>query len=432
MDTCNICCEVSRKFVCCKFCNESACQNCVKHYLEDSALDPHCMYCKKMWTKDYLYNILPKTYINTALKRVREDVLLDREKAMMPATQQSVEQFLHQRKQQKIVNDLYAQRKELHQQLRMINENLNIAYRNMQIRIPNAENEIVKCDRKCPKEGCKGFLNSKTFICGICESQVCKHCNEFLTEGEEHTCNPDHVATVALINKDSKPCPSCGTLIFKISGCDQMYCTGCHTAFSWRRGVIEKGAIHNPHFYEWRQQNGMIERNHHDIECGGLPNRYYLQLFDRDYSNNVGSSLMLIYRFVVHVEHVEYYRYETDNENNEDLRIQYMINELDEEQFKKLIQKREKNRYKKREYYLIFRMLHDTLADYLRQIDNHIQNESSAFQPRNGLNPQTIEIIQNLISETSKLRTFANNQFDSTAKSMNLKSICITRRWEVA
>jgi hypothetical protein len=60
------------------------------------------------------------------------------------------------------------------------------------------------------------------------------------------------------LNKEAKPCPKCAASISKIDGCDQMWCTQCRTAFSWRTGAIET-AVHNPHYYEWKRRNGGLE-----------------------------------------------------------------------------------------------------------------------------------------------------------------------------
>ena len=91
--------------------------------------------------------------------------------------------------------------------------------------------------RKCPSDGCEGFLSS-AWKCGVCDIWACAKCFEEkgYEKDAEHTCKADDLASAELIKKETKGCPSCGTRIFKISGCDQMWCTACHIAFSWRTG----------------------------------------------------------------------------------------------------------------------------------------------------------------------------------------------------
>ncbi len=106
----------------------------------------------------------------------------------------------------------------------------------------------------CPAAGCSGFVDT-LWKCGMCETKVCKDCHVIKTS-DEHACNPDDMATAAALAAETKPCPKCAAAISKVSGCDQMWCTLCHTTFSWKTGKVETSIIHNPHYFQWMAANG--------------------------------------------------------------------------------------------------------------------------------------------------------------------------------
>jgi hypothetical protein len=228
--------------------------------------------------------------------------------------------------------------------------------------------------RKCPVENCKGFLSTR-WKCELCENTVCRDCNEVLAEG--HVCDPGAVETVALLRKDTKACPNCGTMIFKISGCAQMWCPDCHVAFDWNTLRIDKGLVHNPHFYEFQRRNARLGREHGDIPCGGVPdvNELY-NLFNigfprRRYADEIKNKdhaqVVAIHRLVRHIQHVEI-RGDDRPVDTEPMRVRYMMNELAEDVFKKTLQKNEKAREKRRDIGHVYRMFCDVTSDYLRQL----------------------------------------------------------------
>lgn len=187
-----------------------------------------------------------------------------------------------------------------------------------------AKEKVVPFVRCCPRESCSGYLNPLG-VCACCNLHSCKRCFETLyappenglpTEKEmekrvkeakaAHTCNEDVVNTITELKKQSKSCPKCHALISKIDGCDQMWCTQCHTAFSWRTGEIVKGkGIHNPHYFEWmrrRSPNGEIPRTEGDEgpegRGGAVVNVCNMNVWDRAFQNEITQMLTrLCYRF---------------------------------------------------------------------------------------------------------------------------------------
>ena len=88
---CNICCEKvnksSRKIVKCNYCNFESCRTCFQKYLLEIIVEPHCMNCKKELSYAFLRDNCTAIFMFNTLKKHRENVLMEREKALMPLTQ---------------------------------------------------------------------------------------------------------------------------------------------------------------------------------------------------------------------------------------------------------------------------------------------------------------------------------------------------------
>ena len=172
-------------------------------------------------------------------------------------------------------------------------------------------------------------------------------------------------------------------MIFKISGCSQMWCPDCHTAFDWRSGAIETGMVHNPHFYEFQRRTGNTGRVAGDIPCGGLPSHDELRrymgipeyngpryMYRHQHIPDRYKYIAECHRMVSHVENVElrYHYVATPPVDNSDLRVKYLMNELEEVSFKTKIQRREKAYAKTRAIRDIMNMFVNAASDMLRQM----------------------------------------------------------------
>ena len=427
--TCVVCCESFNKSnharVKCPFCEFDVCTGCSERYLCDTTEDAHCMNCRKGWTRETLVDNFTQKFVSRTYKERRENLLYEREKSLMPATQPYVEIEKEIRsikpdiekldakineesgKYSKIANQplgVLAVEHGLSSEFRasivrhkLANECLKVINRIrmdkehlvwVQDRLRghldggSVEQEKRQFVRACPFAECKGFL-STAWKCGMCENWACPECHEVKGPNKDsaHTCNPDNVATAQLLAKDSRNCPKCAAMIFKINGCDQMYCTQCHTAFSWRTGRIEKGTIHNPHYYEYARAHGGLARNPGDVPCGGLPDYYHIRGLLRNLAQNGEQYATIInaHRAWGHMQWVAT-RYEVVNQLNEnrDLRIKLMIGDIPEDEFKKKIQQREKARQRKTDIHQVIEMLRAVLLDLFQDFA-HTKNTDTLY-----------------------------------------------------
>ena len=300
---CKICIENFTKIksrVMCNKCNFECCKHCVQEYLLTQTMmeEPHCMNCKEVWNDEFLYEHLNKTFINSTYRKSYKNRLFNIEQSRIPETMVLVTNYKRSRQlkeENKIINEniksLKLQIRNLEEQRNVNNDNIYYYDRgeNPANQAQKQENEKRQFIHRCPTENCKGFLSS-AWKCNICENWACSKCFESLgdTKDANHTCQENNLKSAQLIKKETHPCPKCAVPIFKISGCDQMWCTQCTIAFSWKTGKISTGTVHNPHYYQYIRQGGHAPRNPGDVVCGGL-NNYW------DFTRNLRNIQPMLY-----------------------------------------------------------------------------------------------------------------------------------------
>lgn len=472
---CAICIESynrqSRKEVQCPYCQYSTCSQCCRQYLLGNTQDPHCMNCRRHWNREVLSQRFPMSFLHHDYKAHRENVLYERERSLLPSTQPAVAAVykrLEMEKEREAVMERLLEHKKTLDELRAVVDDLDIRIRNARYNSRTTRSNPYRSAviRGCPKDDCRGFIQ-KDWKCGICSVSICSKCHEVLpaeantvplvetntSEQEEtptgHVCLPENIETAKLILSQTRPCPKCSVPIYKIDGCDQMFCTQCHTAFSWRSGEIVLKHIHNPHYYEWqRQQTDAPPREPGDIPCGGVPSVYDLRQWFQITEDMIRANRAMrfpgrhlppfpnpdhpippipklynafcnLHRLATHIEHVELPNHrepEQQLERNEDIRIQFLMNTINEDQLKFELQKREKRIQKKKAIYLIYDMFLNTVADLLRNALGTPYSKAEA---------------KRLNDQLHNLRVYFNEQAKVVSRQFNSRVPNISEDWNI-
>ena len=392
---CNICAEkynkTTRKLIECEYCHYAACRQCCQTYLlSDGVSFPTCMRpnseCGREWTRKFCAASFTGIFLNKTYKKHCEQLLYDRELALMPATQVIVEQLMEQERLTREISEVKLQIRRLNAREADLRDQRNQIGRNT-----HRENRAV-FTRACPDPDCRGFLSTQ-WKCGLCHQWSCPECSEVkgLARDAPHECNPDNVASTALMRQDTKPCPTCGMGIFRISGCSQLWCTQCHTAFCWNTGQIETRHVHNPHYFEWmrlQQSNGgagvgagHLPRDPFDIPCGRelctIFVRRIMKLLEKHkIPADINKHLVRTVRQVIHLNRVVVPMYRTDAaDNNRGLRIRYLRKCIDEAEFKKLLQLNHKKNSKKRDIMDVLQMMVVTCTDILHRLREELMKD---------------------------------------------------------
>ncbi len=289
-ENCAICCDgfnaSNRKSISCPFdsCSKTACRSCYQTFLcgEDVTV-PKCMFCDTQFTHSQIQHLgLTKSFIKGEFAKHQQEILFAQEQAMLPAAQAAV---AHDRLVQNIDDQIKSVNAEI-KRLTALKTDLMHTKNHLRRHGPQPqEHDPVDHEfiHRCADSGCNGFVSS-AWKCATCDKYTCSHCRELKAERDDplHVCNPDTVASVALLKADTKPCPNCKVLVHKTDGCDQMFCTQCKRLWSWNTGRFETRG-HNPHYLQWMRENGAaggMPRDPNDVICGReIDHQFLTQLY---------------------------------------------------------------------------------------------------------------------------------------------------------
>jgi hypothetical protein len=443
-ESCPICCDKFtiqlRKPVKCQYCEFSACTVCSKKYLTEGLLDAHCMSCRRAWNDEFLDINFTRAFRTGAYKKHREDILLDREVALLPTRQPRVEARVKMGEVEEQMKEVHAalreweiKRQEILKKSNGLSKQLTRYSAEAEGRPPPAwtlaEGEKAggadraKFVMKCPDGGCRGFL-STAYKCGTCQMWACPDC--LVIKGKEkdsdHTCDPGVKETVALIIRESKACPKCGERISKIDGCDQMWCVDCHTAFSWTTGQLVTGVVHNPHYYEFlRQQGGGVApRNAGDVPCGGVPYYHILQNCIKNLDKATQTLIMSVHRITAEITdyRMAIYQGHFNVDDNGDLGVKYLMKGIEKDDMKAELVKRELKRNKHLAIRAVLEMFVNTSTMMLNNIVSHPPGEAAVA----ALNSQKAKI-----KERNDAYTVLRAKFE-TATTARMASTQLTER----
>ena len=415
---CLICCDVKNNIIVCYNCKYDVCEDCLSKYFKVIA-EPKCPSCNLIWTHEFISTFSKEMY--TCCLATIEKTLLEKELILLPYTQEFAireKEALSVLKHIEKINVRISEKKEkfysiqkqvlkleikpsdshylltkqskLFKQAFQSKESFYLAdaldivqkLRDVSSRVIRNYN-IIFCN--CPAKNCRGYINYSTMDCGFCLTKVCKICTSVLIADEIHKCKEEEIATAETIRNETKLCPKCSVPIFKIEGCDQMWCTQCHFAFSWNTGEEDGDVVvHNPHFYEWQRQqnNGVIPRVRGDnnyIETI----KYYEKLNYYKEGTSEKEKLRFFYRISQYTKPVNPLPVEV---NNIDLRIKYILNIITKDELSKKVFSRGIIHMEKLDVYHIF-------ETFFKSADEILTSHS------------------NFIEKIDKLVTFINQQF---------------------
>jgi hypothetical protein len=150
------------------------------------------------------------------------------------------------------------------------------------------------------------------------------------------------------------------------------------------KGTIERGTIHNPHFYEFQrsQNGGVAPRNAGDMRCGGNPD---ISAVRRSMIGKCSEEEMLVvmnaHQVAGHINIVVLPNYPVNAHamDNTELRVDYLLNDITEKQWVSKLKQKMKKLEKNTDFRMVLEMFSTTTMDLIGNITESKENDISTI-----------------------------------------------------
>lgn len=253
-----------RKSCSCPSCKFVSCKECVFKYFESKkTINVNCL--QSTCTFEYNYYDVINIFGKVRTNRLYKEILFEEERICI---EKSKNLYLTQLKEKQIkscktiMEKIITLQKETFENIDVIKIDLRSGMKKL-----SEEIEEIKKNKKvqlCIEEKCNGLYKAqedgKFLSCISCNTKACNKCSAKILDInlDTHECDINTIKNMEYILTNTKECPCCFKKIYKIEGCNQMFCTLCKTKFMWDSlRIITTKNYHNTHFLD--------EINHHRI-----------------------------------------------------------------------------------------------------------------------------------------------------------------------
>jgi len=334
---------------------------------------------------------------------------------MLPAAQNDVAHDL-------LVKNISAQIKDISQQIKQLSAlKIDLLQTKRQLQREGPIHNAYHDDHfihRCAHSECNGFVSS-AWKCATCDKYTCSLCREpkKLRDDADHVCNPDSVASVALLKTSTKPCPNCKVLVHKTEGCDQMFCTQCKRLWSWNTGQFETRG-HNPHYLQWMRENhpNGMPRDPNDVQCGREIEPIFLYALHRQIKAAIAKSqhplnftdifgaIFNSFSSITHLWHHDLHQFPVDRiQINLHARKAFVSNQLSTHKFKQITRRNHLIVLKNENITQILQAVIQAVTDIAFRFQHHLNHHLDSNYHSN------LDIISFAL-ELFNLRQYANHE----------------------